>query len=54
MFIPIDKPLYPTHNIQKVMGKTFTAVDVKETVGEPISQEEFSRAKTGTVEEIVY
>lgn len=36
------------------MGKQFTAVDMEEKIGEAISPEEFSRVKTGTVEEIVY
>jgi hypothetical protein len=36
------------------MGKQFVTVDVEEKVGEAISPAEFSRVKTGTVEEIVY
>ena len=52
--IPIDKELIPTHNIQRVAGKQFLAVDMEEKVGDPISQEEFSRCKVGSVEEIVY
>lgn len=44
----------PTRNLQKVMGKQFVTVDVEEKVGEAISPSEFSRVKTGTVEEIVY
>lgn len=53
MFIPINKPLAPTVNIERVKGKRFNAVDVRETVGEPISEQELSRVKTG-VQEIVY
>jgi hypothetical protein len=36
------------------MGKHFMAVNVEEKVGEAISPQEFSRVRTGTVEEIVY
>lgn len=36
------------------MGKQFIAVDMEEKVGEAISPEQFSRVKTGTIEEIVY
>lgn len=36
------------------MGKHFMAVNVEEKVGEAISPQEFSRIRTGTVEEIVY
>lgn len=53
MFIPINKPLAPTVNLERVKGKRFNAVDVRETVGEPISEQEVSRVKTG-VQEIVY
>jgi hypothetical protein len=45
----VNKELVPTRNLQKVMGKQFTAVDMEEKVGEAISPEQFSRVKTGTV-----
>lgn len=54
ILIPINKELVPTRNLQKVMGKHFMAVNVEEKVGEAISPQEFSRVRTGTVEEIVY
>ena len=54
IFIPVNKELVPTRNLQKVMGKQFMAVNVEERVGEAISPAEFSRVRTGTVEEIVY
>lgn len=54
MFIPINKPLAPTNNLQRVKGKRFNAVDVKETIGEPMSENEISRVRSGLVQEIVY
>lgn len=54
ILIPINKELVPTRNLQKVIGKQFVTVDMEERVGEAISPAEFSRVKTGTVEEIVY
>lgn len=50
MFIPINKPLVPTANISKVKGKRFTAVDVVETVGEPIDDSQLSRVRSGAIE----
>ena len=45
----MNKELVPTRNLQKVMGKQFTAVDMEEKIGEAISPEEFSRVKTRNV-----
>lgn len=54
MFIPINKPLAPTNNLQRIKGKRFNAVDVKETIGEPMSENDISRVRSGVVQEIVY
>lgn len=46
----MNKELVPTRNIQKVLGKKFTAVDVNEKVREALSPEQFSKMRHGTTE----
>lgn len=54
-FIMADKQLTPTHNLQRIQGKTFKAVDVEEKVFEPITPEQFScMVHTGQREQVVY
>lgn len=52
--IPFEKQLVPTGNIQRIIGKKFTPVDVNERVGEPLTPEQFNMKRRGGVEEIVY
>lgn len=50
LYIPVNKDLVPTANVQKVKGKRFTAVDINEKVGEALTPEQFSKMRRGTVE----
>lgn len=54
MFIPVNKELVPTRNIQKIIGKKFVAVDKSEKVGEALTPEEFLQRRSGVVQSIVY
>ena len=54
LYIPVDKELVPTRNLEKVLGKNFRAVDMNENVKQALTAEQFSKRPHGTKQEIIY
>lgn len=50
--IPVDQPLVPTYNLDKVRNNKFMVVDAKESViGAPITAEEMQRIRSQGLKE---